>query len=213
MQSSIIPSRLQLAAVLFSAALAFGTAACGTHRELDESDDDENPAGRSSAGRGGRGGTGGGGAGGAGGNVAGSVKCGSKMCAPPANLLAGLPLGIPLPTACCANEATGQCGAQPMAGAACEPPAKVDARCPGVNLGGLADLAGGGMMIPADAMNGCCTPKNQCGLDGTLFGRGCVENSEVGAVLGVIPLIGPLIMVPQARACDAPPSDDADGGV
>lgn len=189
--------------------------ACGVHRELDESDDDANTAGRSSAGKGGRGGAGGAGgrAGGTAGTAAGYVKCGSKQCAPPANILAGLPLGIPLSVACCADSSTGLCGAAAAAGELCEPPAKVDARCPGVNLGGLGAIAGGGMMVPADAMNGCCTPDNACGLDGALFGRGCVENGEVAAVLGAIPLLGSLIMVPASRACDAPPADDAaDGG-
>jgi hypothetical protein len=146
--------------------------------------------------------------------MAGYVKCGSKQCAPPANLLAALPFptGIPLPVACCADAATSQCGSQPSADAMCEPPAVPDPRCPGVDLGRLAALAGGGT-ASMDAMNGCCAPDDKCGLDGTLFGRGCVENAETATLLSSIPLVGDLITVPAPRACDAPPDEaEADGG-
>jgi hypothetical protein len=63
-------------------------------------------------------------------------------------------------------------------------------------------------------MTGCCTPDNQCGLDGAIFGRGCVENSAAQAQLGAIPFLGTLIMIPPARACDAPPEPtDEDAGI
>jgi hypothetical protein len=82
-----------------------------------------------------------------------------------------------------------------------------------VDLGGLAALAGGGMPVAMDAMNGCCTPANQCGLDGALFGQGCVENAAVDSMLSGIPFIGGLITVPAPRACDAEPTEpEADGG-
>jgi hypothetical protein len=65
----------------------------------------------------------------------------------------------------------------------------------------------GGDAMP---MPGCCVA-NKCGLDGALFGRGCVENAEAKALLSAIPFVGGLITVPPARACDAP-TDAADGG-
>jgi hypothetical protein len=94
-----------------------------------------------------------------------------------------------------------------MAGAACEAPAKPDTRCPGFSLGGIG-AAAGGAALGALAM-GCCTPSNQCGLDGAIFGRGCVENGEVKTMLGAIPLIGTFLTTPPPMACDHPPLDDA----
>lgn len=94
------------------------------------------------------------------------------------------------------------CGIAMSEGAMCEPPAKPDGRCPGLDLSGLANLAGGAP-LPA-MMTGCCID-NMCGLDGGLLGRGCVENSSARAQLSAIPLIGGLLRVPAARACDAPP--------
>jgi hypothetical protein len=187
--------------------LALFNVACGSHRDLDEDDDmrDAGEAGRSSAGKGGRGGTGG--TGGTSGAAAVTVRCGSKQCAAPDNLLAALPFptGIPAPVACCADEAKSECGSAPMAGGTCERPAVADARCPGVDLGQVGMMSGGdGMPMP-----GCCI-ENKCGLDGALFGRGCVENGEAKTMLSAIPFVGDLISVPPARACDAPL--DADGG-
>jgi hypothetical protein len=53
------------------------------------------------------------------------------------------------------------------------------------------------------AMGGCCVG-NACGIDGALFGRGCIENTEAVSVLGTIPLIGSLITIPPQLACDRP---------
>ncbi|HKP60484.1 MAG TPA: hypothetical protein VJV78_27345 [Polyangiales bacterium] len=142
------------------------------------------------------------------------VPCGSTMCYPPQNPLSGLlggmmlPIQLPSAAACCIDESKGTCGTAAAVGATCEARATPDSRCPGVNLGAFGGAAAGltGLFSP------CCTASNQCGLDGMLFGRGCVENSEVGAMLG--PLNG-FLMLPPARACDAPQEDAgaADAGI
>jgi hypothetical protein len=82
-----------------------------------------------------------------------------------------------------------------------------------VNLGALGAFAGGAAGSAGTMMNGCCTAANQCGLDGALFGEGCVENAAAASMLAGIPLIGGLVTVPAARACDAAPNEpEADGG-
>jgi hypothetical protein len=48
-----------------------------------------------------------------------------------------------------------------------------------------------------------------CGLDGSIFGRGCVENGEAKSMIGSIPGIGMLLTVPPALACDHPALEDA----
>jgi hypothetical protein len=200
MRSCLLASRILIVFLMF-------TAACGTHRGLDPKDDDDS----SDAGKAGRGGSsagaGRGGAGGSAGSAPVTVRCGSKQCAAPMSALSALPIptAIPAPVACCADEATGTCGSAASAGAICERPAVPDARCPGINLGQLGMLGG----MPAMQMSGCCVD-NKCGLDGALFGRGCVENGEAQSTLAAIPFIGNLIDVPAPRACDAPPA--ADGG-
>lgn len=177
----------------------------------DDKDEDPNPAGgrSGSAGTGGRAGST---AAGTGGTTVEPVECGSGSCLPPMSALSGLPIMIPTAVACCVDEETAQCGSAESEGATCEPPAVADERCPGFDLSALGNLGGavgGGMQ-----MTGCCTPNNQCGLDGAIFGRGCVENSAAQAQLGAIPLIGTLIMIPPARACDAPPEPtDEDAGI
>lgn len=185
-------------------ALLVAASGCGTHRGNDDDEEDDRDAGaagRASAGRGG--------SGGAAGSTAPTVACGTKRCAAPQNALAGLGIpGAPTPVACCADQATGQCGSKLSAADACEPPATSDVRCPGVNLGALGALAGG---AAGDMMSGCCTESQQCGLDGALFGRGCVENGEAAGMLSAIPFVGGLIMVPAPKACAAP-LDEADGG-
>jgi hypothetical protein len=193
-------SLVQVAAV----ALLVAAASCGTHRDSsrDDDDGDSGAAGRSTAGRGGSGGTGG--------AVAPTVACGSKRCAAPQNALAGLGIpGVEAPVACCADSASAQCGSQASGAAVCEPAAVADVRCPGVNLGALAAIAGG---AAGNMMSGCCTETNKCGLDGALFGRGCVENGEAASMLSAIPVVGTLIMVPAPKACDAPIDTAADGG-
>ena len=141
------------------------------------------------------------------------VSCGTATCNPPSNPLSGLLMafgggaiaGLPTPVACCLDESAGKCGVAASAGATCEPPAVSDPRCPGIGTGGLGGLAGGGNMV------GCCID-NACGQDGALFGRGCVDNSQARGMISAIPLVGGLLTIPPARACDAPVTD-ADGGV
>lgn len=209
-ESRVARSAFLRFAVAVSLVAAVG---CGRHRGLDEDADDRDQdageAGRT-AGRGGRGGRGG--SGGAGTGAAGapaSVRCGNKQCAPPANPLALL--GLPASLACCADSSKNVCGIHATEDAACEPLASADMRCPGVNLGALAAFAGD---AAAGLMTGCCTAQNQCGLDGALFGRGCVENAEAETLLGSIPFIGGLVAVPAARACNGSSTGgDEDAGL
>jgi hypothetical protein len=162
---------------------------------------------------GGSSGTGGksGGGAGQGGSAAGApapkpVPCGSNTCYPPPNALSGLlggmalPIALPMPAACCVDESKGTCGTAAMEGAACEVMATPDPRCPGINLGALGAAAGG----LGNLATGCCTASGQCGLNGMLFGRGCVDNAEVGSIFGPL---GGLIMVPAAMPCDHPQDD------
>lgn len=166
--------------------------ACGDD-DGDQAHDDAGPRGAAG---------GSAGSGGASGGPAAPVACGERECAPPSNPFAGLPIPLPTPVACCVDEASGMCGIAMSEGAMCEPPAKPDSRCQGLDLSALANLAGGAA-VPA-MMSGCCID-NMCGLDGGLLGRGCVEYSSARAQLSMIPLIGTLLRVPAARACDAPP--------
>ncbi|HKU37841.1 MAG TPA: hypothetical protein VJR89_06835 [Polyangiales bacterium] len=187
----------------------------------DDSDGSEPVAG--SSGGGGKGGAVAAGQGGSGGSVPPPmpVPCGSNMCTPPTNPLSallggmaipGLPTGaaLPMAVACCVDQSKGTCGTAATAGAACEPPAVPDTRCPGLDLGALG-AAAGGLGGLGGASSGCCTPSNMCGLDGALFGRGCVENGEAKSMLGAIPFVGTLFNVPAPRACDAPPAGDDAG--
>jgi hypothetical protein len=185
------------------------TAACG------DDDDASKPAagsGGASAGNGGRGGSGGTGGAAGGAVVIEPVQCGSSVCSPPANLLtqlgpliAGLGVTLPMSYPCCTDESLGTCGVAAAIGATCEPPAVPDSRCPGLSLGaipGAAALGGGA------AMTGCCVD-NACGLDGAIFGRGCVENSQAQSMISAIPVIGTLIMFAPSQACDKPLDTDA----
>jgi len=187
--------------VLSSTALA----ACG--------DDDgggskpEPDSGMPLAGTGGSGGMGGsGGTGGTGGSTATSVPCGSTTCSAPPDPTMGLGamFGLGAPKACCVDEAMGTCGVMNMMTAMCAeppPPPTPDPSCPGVALGAMA-------------MVGCCVD-GQCGVDGTVFGMGCVENASAAQQIMAIPLIGGFIMIPPPQACSASGDDggtDSDGG-
>ena len=136
------------------------------------------------------------------------VSCGDALCMRPKNIAADLLMsvtGLPMTgadtVACCLDEAEGICSAAASVGASCDTVATMDNRCPGVDLSALADLVGGLVDMTRDAMIGCCT-HGACGLDGRIFGRGCVENEEAKRMLSVVPVIGPLIDVPPPRACD-----------
>lgn len=214
-------ARTRLFGAGLSALLLLAAAACGG--------DDDKPVDTSKSGTGGGGGSQGGASGSALGGSGGSgvtmpepVDCGANKCYPRANPLSGIigmagpALGNLLPMAlpCCVDEEKGACGTTMTMGGTCEPPAISDSRCPGLDLSAAGNLAGGLMM------SGCCLD-NQCGQDGSLFGRGCVENSQVMSMLSGIPLIGTLARVPPALACDRPmemkptemkPKDDRDAG-
>jgi hypothetical protein len=132
------------------------------------------------------------------------VPCGSTMCQPPSSPLAALGgaipgLGaltsaLPMPVACCLDSTAGTCGLAMTKGATCEPRATADTRCPSVDLGQFMAIAG-------NMGFGCCTSDNLCGIDGSVFGRGCIEDAEAGAMLQSAGL-GGFIMVPDARQCD-----------
>lgn len=96
-----------------------------------------------------------------------------------------------------------------MVGVECDVPAKPDHSCPGVDLSAITALVDGLGEGAQRAMTGCCT-KGACGLDGDLFGRGCVENSDAKRMLSMVPLVGPLIHVPDPRPCAG---SDLDAGI
>lgn len=135
------------------------------------------------------------------------VACGASTCNPPANPLSGILSSfgggafsglVPTPQACCLDESAGTCGVTIMGGA-CEALAVVDTRCPKASLGMLGSFVN---------IQPCCLD-NQCGQDGRLFGRGCVENSQVASMLGPL-AAGGGFMFPASQACDAPiPTADA----
>ena len=136
------------------------------------------------------------------------VACGPNECTRPQNIAAdllmkvtGLPMTGAETLACCLDEEAGICSSAASLGASCDTVAVMDSRCPGVDLSALSDLVGGLFDSTQDAMIGCCT-HGACGLNGQLFGRGCVENAEAKRMLSVVPVIGPLINVPAPRACD-----------
>lgn len=207
-------SWLVLAIVVCSAALG-----CG---DDDDKKSSGNTATGGASGESGSSGSGGDSAGASGGGGSGPVgpqrvSCGDTTCYPPTNPLSGLlgslgnlgTLGnlIPMAYACCLDEGAGTCGISASESGSCEAKATPDSRCPGVSLGALGGAAGGGMA-------GCCVD-NMCGQDGTMFGRGCVENTQAAAMLNAIPLIGTLAQLPGALACDRPMDhqNDHDAGV
>ncbi|HEX4477787.1 MAG TPA: hypothetical protein VH142_22015 [Polyangiaceae bacterium] len=110
----------------------------------------------------GSGGASAGGAVGSGGaTTAAPVPCGSKMCTAPAPLFAGFPSA----TACCVDATAGTCGtASPLMNGACAAPPAPDTRCPS-------------SMTMFGTYTGCCT-NNDCGLDVSSFGLGCVDTSS-----------------------------------
>jgi len=205
-------------------------AGCGGDDDGGGAKDSGAPEGGTDGGAGGMSGGGGGGAGGAGGSgmTAQPVECGSNTCQPPSNPLAGLigmfagalggGMALPTPQACCLDEGAGTCGISMTVGGTCEELAVTDARCPRLMFPMLGPIDIGSLLGP-DAGAGCCTDDNQCGLNGTLFGRGCVELSEAATMLGGLGGggdggtglggLGGGLMFPEPRACDAPPDDDA----
>lgn len=145
------------------------------------------------------------------------VPCGATMCQQPTSPLSALAgmfggaagaagglggltggLGVPMAMACCLDATAGTCGLTAEAGGVCEPPAVPDPRCEGVMLPGPLAAFGAGLGA------GCCTAANMCGVDGSVFGRGCVENSEASQMLSASP-VGGFLMLPAPRGCDEAP--------
>jgi hypothetical protein len=143
------------------------------------------------------------------------ITCGSIECAAPANPLRDLVNAVPAlvgllptPAACCLDAQRGACGMTSEHGLGCEPRAIPDSRCPGVDLSPLGAFAGA---LGGAVMAGCCI-EERCGLDGALFGRGCVENDQARAALGAIPLLSSLANLPAAMSCNGTPLHPADAG-
>ena len=129
-----------------------------------------------------------------------AVACGSQQCPTPSSIVT-MVLGTSLSVGCCLDAASGTCGAAASAGAACEGTPSADERCPGVDLSALDAFIDLGSAPIGNTKVGCCTPRGQCGSDGTAFGRGCVENGEASTLMASVPLIGGLISIPAARPC------------
>jgi hypothetical protein len=164
-------------------------------------DDDADMPATGTAGRGGSSASSGGGSG-SGSSTPQPVACGSTPCtvnnpfAAFADLAKMFNIPLPMPVACCLEDGTGQCGVAPSVGAACEPPAAADPRCPALEIRGFP-----GASTPP--MPGCCIA-NQCGLDGAFLGRGCVDNAQAKSMIDAIGF-GMFATLPPVQACDAPP--------
>jgi hypothetical protein len=162
----------------FSIALDFG---CGSDHGADSSPAATSGNGvRAAAGSGGRSTVSTGAAGASG------VACGNTSCASDP-LLGGLI------AACCADASTSTCGTVAPDGA-CSPPAQSDPRCPSVNFMGAFMLAS------------CCTADDQCGIDASMFGLGCMSLGQAGGSFGGAGIL------PAARACDSTDAGPADAG-
>jgi hypothetical protein len=126
-------------------------------------------------------------------------QCGTVTCAAPADPLMAFRtiLMQTSPVACCLDKATETCGLAPSAGATCEAPAVADTTCPSIDLGAIAGIVGGAL----PGAFGCCTKEGKCGVEGGIFGRGCVENSEAATLVSGIPLVGGFLMIPAPVVC------------
>jgi hypothetical protein len=148
---------------------------------------------------------------GAGGSTAGSssmtlprgprTECGTFLCTGPMASLSSLFGGIvAMPQPCCFDAEQGTCGYAANSGSTCEAIAVPDDRCPSIDL-----TASAGSTLAAqlgvNSVAGCCM-NNMCGVDGALFGRGCIENSEAKVMLSGVPLIGGLVQVPDPQPCE-----------
>jgi hypothetical protein len=206
--------------VALSCALALG---CGGSSK-DSDADKKNDAGGSGKGGAGKDGSGGtsdgsggtssgtggmtaGGTGGMGGGaIVKNVKCGPKVCAgvDPASgmMMIGGMAGFRLADTCCADESAGTCGAVNSTDMTCQPPPATDSDCP--------------MLMGTP---GCCAENNECGIDASLFGRGCVS---LVTISGMIPAqFRATLGFPDPVDCDGKPiamdagmmSTDEDAGM
>jgi hypothetical protein len=163
-----------LSSLLPLAALAVFVAGCGSDSKSSSAEANGGAAGASSSNGGATGSTGG-----TEGADAG-VPCGAKFCSPPAGVQAKM---------CCKDAFAGTCGyknGNECTDKAPPPPSK----CPGVNAMGFT-------------LNGCCvTLTNQCGLDTSAFGGGCVDNATVAAQAKLfVKDAGANITFPAPQAC------------
>lgn len=135
----------------------------------------------------GAGGIGAGGAFGAGGATAAApVPCGSAMCTAPASVIPGFG-----PAACCADATTSTCGtSSPLMNGTCSPPPAPDTRC-------------ANSMTMFGTYTGCCT-NNDCGLDLSSLGLGCVDTSS--------PMAGRFLGNTTPTHCDGTPFPMNTGG-
>jgi hypothetical protein len=147
-----------------------------------------------------------------------AVACGAKQCSAPSNIagdllrgVTGLQITVPDPSPCCVDDADEICGSASGPGVECDTPAVAEPSCPGIDLSALAALVGGLGNKAESAMIGCCT-HGACGLNGALFGRGCVENADAKRMLSNVPIVGALITVPPPAAC-AMDETDSDAGM
>jgi hypothetical protein len=94
------------------------------------------------------------------------VGCGSKVCK--------LPDGV-MGEACCKDNFSSTCGVKMGSAGQCRDLPKVDERCP------VPDIMV--RMSPVGGMSayGCCTSKNECGID---FGSGCQPRTIACMVIG-----------------------------
>lgn len=145
------------------------------------------------------------------------IECGPVLCPAPHNIagellrtIAHVERNIPDAVACCVDPDRGICGTAASSDDPCDSPTVLNPQCPGIDLSALAALVGGfGKDTPSDT-TGCCT-RDACGIDGLIFGRGCVENNEMRRILSAVPIVGPLITVPQPAVCESL-GETPDGG-
>jgi hypothetical protein len=114
------------------------------------------------------------------------IPCGQNSCT------ATTALGLP---SCCAEGNV--CGT--MMGNTCTLPPKVDPSCPSVTIPVAGDVGS------------CCADNGKCGLDGSLFGMGCVDYEALKSSLGVL---GGVLTLPAEQSCgeserDAGADEDA----
>ena len=148
------------------------------------------------------------------------LACGPVSCPQPLNIVGnllrealGVMTSLPPTVACCLDSELGVCGTSDAIDS-CEPAAEPDPKCPGIDLSALAAIVGGLGAATPSGKSGCCT-HDLCGIDGHIFGRGCIENEEMTKVVNALPVVGPLIVVPGRAVCQSrrvPDPDAPDAG-
>jgi hypothetical protein len=126
------------------------------------------------------------------------VACGSETCKID-------PLLASYAAPCCAKESDGTCGWRMLQGGdgKCNPSVKPDTRCPSIDVMKL-------FTVPS-----CCTAKNRCGLDGSMFGMaGCtsLEDLEKQRAMLDAGTMANTTQLPAPRACNADDGGSQDAG-